>query len=578
MDAVDEPGVRGVVALWCSQGGKTELTLNLIGRHVEHDPAPILYMAEKTGKAEAFSKDRLATMIRDTPALCSIFAPARSRDSGNTILHKSFPGGHVTMVGSNSPADLSMRPIRVFIADEFAGYHESAGTEGDPLKLGETRTSEFWNRVLFYITSPRWKADRSEKLWLKSDQRRWFVPCPDCKKLQYLKWEQVHFKNDQGESDPEAARYVCEHCGSLWDNRKRWGAIRRGRWKATAPFRGWAGFHMPAWSVLNRRLEDIVEKWLDAQGDRSALQVVINTLFAEWWEGMEGEGPDENEIRKRAYAWNLPDDTQVPEGVALLTLGADTQADRVEYEVVGWAPDLESWSIRYGVIHGDFRKDRNVGKDLDELLRRPWIHERGFPLYIRAAGIDTGGTSTQAVYEWVKPRLRQPLPNGQSQFVFGLKGHNEPGRPVWVGPAARGKGRRRLPRRNLWLVGTTACKDHVAALLSRAAPGPGFAHFPDDRPPWYFEGLTSEHPVLRRSRGRRVHFWEPRHGRRVTEPWACRNYAYAVLVGIQDDPFLLDLEGEAKVVTARKGGPATTAPKGQRRKRRRQVISSGLGG
>ncbi|MDT2270059.1 phage terminase large subunit family protein [Paenibacillus larvae] len=44
--------------------------------------------------ARSFSKDRLAPMYRDSPKLKAV-SQAKSRDSGNSILHKQFPGGQI---------------------------------------------------------------------------------------------------------------------------------------------------------------------------------------------------------------------------------------------------------------------------------------------------------------------------------------------------------------------------------------------------------------------------------------------------------------------------------------------------
>ena len=41
MDAVSDPTVRQVVVMSAAQVGKTEVLLNMIGFHVDQDPAPI---------------------------------------------------------------------------------------------------------------------------------------------------------------------------------------------------------------------------------------------------------------------------------------------------------------------------------------------------------------------------------------------------------------------------------------------------------------------------------------------------------------------------------------------------------
>jgi phage terminase large subunit GpA-like protein len=43
--------------------------------------------------AKRLSKQRLESLINDTPVLSEKIAPARSRDSGNTMFSKEFPGG-----------------------------------------------------------------------------------------------------------------------------------------------------------------------------------------------------------------------------------------------------------------------------------------------------------------------------------------------------------------------------------------------------------------------------------------------------------------------------------------------------
>ena len=132
MDAINDPAIENLVIMSAAQIGKTEILLNILGYYISHDPSPILVLQPTLQMAQAFSKDRLAPMLRDTPTLQGKVRDPRSRDSGNTTLHKAFPGGHVTLAGSNSPASLASRPIRIVLADEVDRYPHSAGSEGDP--------------------------------------------------------------------------------------------------------------------------------------------------------------------------------------------------------------------------------------------------------------------------------------------------------------------------------------------------------------------------------------------------------------------------------------------------------------
>ena len=143
MDAISDPNISTVVFMSGAQVGKTEVLLNAIGFYICHDPSPILVMQPTLSMGQSFSKDRLAPMIRDTPSLTNKVRDARSRDANNTTLHKGFPGGHITIAGSNSPSSLASRPIRIVLADEIDRYPPSAGSEGDPVSLARKRSATY---------------------------------------------------------------------------------------------------------------------------------------------------------------------------------------------------------------------------------------------------------------------------------------------------------------------------------------------------------------------------------------------------------------------------------------------------
>jgi len=126
MDAISDPQLRDVVVMAGAQVGKTEMLLNCIGYHIHHNPAPILCVQPTLDMAQSFSKDRLAPMLRDTPALRGKVKDPRSRDANNTTTHKVFTGGHISLVGSNSASGLASRPIRIVLCDEVDRYPASA--------------------------------------------------------------------------------------------------------------------------------------------------------------------------------------------------------------------------------------------------------------------------------------------------------------------------------------------------------------------------------------------------------------------------------------------------------------------
>src|SRR5699024_3156194 len=145
MDAISDIHIHKVVVMSCAQIGKTDaFILNTIGYYMKYRPAPMMVVQPTVNLGESFSKDRLATMIRDTPVLHGLINN-KSRFAGNTITKKNFPGGQLTIVGANAPTDPRAPPIKILLADELVAYPPSAGQEGDPLKLPEKRQATFWD-------------------------------------------------------------------------------------------------------------------------------------------------------------------------------------------------------------------------------------------------------------------------------------------------------------------------------------------------------------------------------------------------------------------------------------------------
>ncbi len=506
MDAISDPRIDTVVVMSSAQVGKTEIVNNVIGFHVAQDPAPVLVLMPTLELGEAWSKDRLAPMLRDTPALRGKIKDARSRDSGNTLLHKAFPGGHLTICGANSPASLASRPIRVVLCDEVDRYPASAGTEGDPVTLARKRSATFWNRKLVLTSTPTVKGgSRIEMAFEASDQRRYWVPCPHCGEHQVLRWSSVRWPP----TEPHRAAIHCVACGCEWTDVERWAAIKRGEWRAEAPTNSVAGFHLSELYSPWSRIGEIAQAFIEAKKSPETLKAWTNTSLGETWEDA-GERIDDTGLMDRREEWS-----DAPADVLVLTAGVDVQDNRLEVEIVGWGRDEESWSLGWHVIHGDPSAPA-LWADLDRLLTTPLRREDGAELSIAAAAVDSGGHHTQAVYAYCRDRYRRR--------VYAIKGMAGPGRPVWPKKASKNNS----GRVNLFLVGVDAAKEAVYARLKIARPGAGFCHFPADREADYFAQLTAETISTRYTKGFPVRVWTKRPGAR-NEALDCRVYAYAAL-------------------------------------------------
>ena len=182
MDAISDGSVESVVIMSeCPGRARLRAAGQRVGYYIDQDPAPIMLVMPTERDAEAWSKDRFSPMARDTPCLAGKISDPKSRDGSNKILHKRFPGGHLTIVGANAPSGLASRPIRILLCDEVDRYPFSAGAEGDPVNLAKKRTVTFWNRKIVLVSTPTIRgASRIETAYAESDQRQYWVPCPSC--------------------------------------------------------------------------------------------------------------------------------------------------------------------------------------------------------------------------------------------------------------------------------------------------------------------------------------------------------------------------------------------------------------
>ena len=486
MDAFNDPDIQRIAFIKSAQVGATEILLNVIGYYIDQDPAPMLIMQPTLQMAQAFSKDRLATMIRDSEKIRDCVKDPRSRDSGNTVLSKKFAGGNLNIVGSNSASGLASRPIRIVLADEVDRYESSAGAEGDPISLATKRTTTFWNKKIYMCSTPTIKGlSRIETAFEESDKRYYHVPCPECNVKQVLKWKNVVWD----ENKPETANYACNECGSIIDESKKQWMLKHGEWIASEPKSDTAGFHISELYSVWSTWADMAKSFLEAKKQPEMLKTWINTALGESWEE-QGETIEHEELLERRLNY---DSITIPEAVLVLTAGVDTQKDRLELQMVGWGVNYESWVIEYKIFWGD-PNAANVWQELDNYLKKRFKTETGRVLNISCTCIDSGGHHTNQVYQFTKPR--------QGRRVFAIKGLSQAGKPIANRPTFVGKN-----KAVLYGVGVDSAKEAIFARLS-SEPEDTTLHFCSDLDEEYFKQLTAEKRVTKFVRGRKTLIWK----------------------------------------------------------------------
>lgn len=510
MDACSDPTISEVVVMAGAQLGKTEALLNIIGYHIAHDPCPILVLQPTLEMAQAFSKDRIAAgLIRSTPCLKGKVKDPRARDSGNTTLHKVFPGGAITMVGANSPSGLASRPIRLVLCDEVDRYPSSAGSEGDPIQLARKRSATFWNRKIVTVSTPTNKgSSRIEDAFELSDQRHYHVPCKHCEQYQVLKWGNVKWTEDQ----PETARYMCEHCGTLWSESDRTWSIRNGQWIAEKPFAGVAGFAINGLYSPWTPLSDGVRDFLNVKKNPEQLRVWTNTYLGETWED-QGERVDDWALAERREPLE-----PIPDDVLVLVAGVDCQDNRLEISVVGLGRDDESYVLSHETLYGD-PSTPQLWTSLETKLFRQYETESGRQMAIRAACVDSGGHFTNSVYAFCKKHT--------GRRVFAIKGVGGEGKPIAGRPS-----KSNVAKCPLFPVGVNTVKELLFARMRIQEEGAGYIHFSENLSDEYFKQLTAEKIVTRFHKGfKRREFVKTRPRNEALDCFVYALAAYAI-VGI----------------------------------------------
>ncbi|WP_083812139.1 terminase gpA endonuclease subunit [Polymorphum gilvum] len=560
----------------------TEAGNNWIGFVIHQAPGPMLAVQPTVELAKRNSRQRIDPLIDESPELRERVKPARSRDAGNTMLSKEFAGGILIMTGANSAVGLRSTPARYIFLDEVDAYPASADEEGDPVTLAEARSLTFAHRrKVFLVSTPTIRGlSRIEREFEASDQRRYFVPCPHCDAMQWLKFERLRWEKGR----PETAEYHCEGCERTIAEHHKTQMLERGEWRATttAADPTTVGYHLSAlyspvgwlsWQRIARAHEA-------ARGSDEAMRAFRNTILGETW--MEtGEAPDWQRLADRREAW-APG--TVPERGLFLTAGADVQKDRIEVDVWAWGRGLESWLVDHLVLEGG-PGDPACWQQLTDLLGRTWAHGSGQRMTLARLAIDTG-YETSAVYAWSRQ-----VGFAQVAPVKGVEGFARTSPvtgPTYVDATVAGKRLRRGAR--LWTVATSTFKAETYRFLRQDRPTreeqaagalcpPGTIHLPDWADGEWLKQLTAEQLVtVRTKRGFARLEWQKLRER--NEALDTRVYARAAawIAGADRWPEARWADLEAQLGVAKQdgpeAGPGTPAHVERRTSPRRRTVRS----
>lgn len=565
LDVVSYPEVEYITVMKSARVGYTKCINIIVASSMAETPSNVMVVQPTLTDAEGYSTSEIMPMLRDVPKLNGLVADSKNRDNSNTMLRKVFRGGQLLIVGANSASGFRRVSIKVLIFDEVDGYPISAGAEGDQIKLGVKRTEYYHDRKIIMGSTPTLRGySRIEKSFEQSDKRRYYVPCPECGTMQYLKWSQIQWPK----GEPEKAEYRCENqdCDVLIPHSKKRSMVEAGKWIATAPFKGHAGFHI--WAAYsyspNATWGHIAKEFLEAkEGGVETLQTWVNTTLGETWEDEANEGLESEIIAQRREMYDAS--KVLPKGVLVITAGVDVQDDYFAIEILGVGYGEETWSLDYLTITGEASNEK-IRRQLDNVLRRIYQTHDGVDMGISAVCVDTAGHHTDSVYDFVRDKT--------NRRIYGIVGRANKGKPLVSIPNRRNKGK--VP---LLTLNTIAGKDLLFSRLKLAESGHGYCHFPMSYDDEYFAMLVAEKVVTRYVKG--VPKREYVQTRKRNEALDCRIYAMAAyrLLNARLDKVDANLKkkiGSAVDVKKIPGKKKTTTNKVTRRPTQRRPRKGGF--
>lgn len=509
MDCYDDINIKEVTVMKSGQTGFTQAFTNMIGKAMHLKPGPIGVGYPTEAGVRKFSKRKFNQMIRDTEPLVGKIEDARRRKGDNSVMEKEFEDGFISMFGLGSPSTAASQTLRDMYMDEWDRMLQDVGGEGDIGSMLKMRQENFEDSIFVKVSTPTEKDfSPIEASYLLSDQRKYYVPCPHCKRMQILKFSQLKgWRISKGIYRPELTYYECgnRNCKAHLIERDKYSMLAGGKWRKGNPeVTNHAGFWINSlYSTLPKARWDLIVaefvEYLKSGRNILKLKTFTNLRLGETFENQSHHHFDDSKMddllsRRENYGHVDPNnefsEILLPREIAVLTAAADVQKNRIEIKVKGWGL-TESWLIDYKIFHGDTSTNAPFD-ELDLYLDTEFKHSLGGKLRILVTCIDSRYRKKHVI-NFTRNRLR----------VYPIHGIYTEGAPLFPEKPNSDKTNP---------VGTFAGKvelfDHLMI-----KEGPGRLHFPEYAGEFpinedYFMQLTAEKLTSEWTNGKEKKIWK----------------------------------------------------------------------
>lgn len=563
--ALDAKEVAEVYCMKSAQVGWTTLLIGYLLSRICQAPVPMMGMFSAEQAAREFSIEKLKPYVESCAAMAGKMDVSTTRQTGNGVLSRSFPGGFLKLIGSNAVRSAKSTPAGLLIVEEPDDAADNMQGQGDSVTIFWERDKGYTDKCRILGGTPSVKNfSRVEDRLKMSDQCVLPITCHGCGDAHVLDfanttWLQIEEGAEHheiyGAELPETAVYNCPFCGEIWDDHRRkenirqtvYAAIEAGDkfcgWQQTkktnGKIKGFMGLSELYNCLNSANLASIAEKYLDseyyaAKGDQTKRMSFENNQLGRPYEYADGR-QDADHFRDKAKEdpESQRDEFVCPLDGLMVTIGIDVQHDRVAVGIRAWGRDDRSWSMHWGEIAATntcIDKNDGVWDALDEVVFRAFPHESGASIYAIAISIDSSdGTTSDAVYEWVRSRQKSH-PN---RIIMAIKGSSAKTDPeIFTQPKIHSIDHKRHDKKTkaqrrgvkVFLVGTNKAKDWISAHMGLDTHSGGYHYYALDQMRWdYYDQMLGEAKIPHKTiRNRKV--WTQKNGQAI-EAWDCEVYA-----------------------------------------------------
>lgn len=408
VDMALDRSVKKIVLQSCSQLLKTTVLQTIAFHIIANDPCNFAFASSSADDIKKFKDGKFFPAIETSSVLKPLLVDKKDKEKANNSKQLMFKNGtSCYWLNMNVPKDLRGITCRVMLCDEVSNLEE--GSQGNPVKMAEARTSTFGDDALVVVSStPLYKDDLINSEYNQSDQRRFFVQHTCGGEPYTFEWEQVTFdfkQLDNGRAVPDATTYklLCPHCGEHIDEHTRHQMVNAGNWKATNTKgeKGVVGYQISRmYSPLNS-IEEMVVNYASALYNFSLQTFYNNELGLPFEDEYSKEIPVQKIESLYEDGFNLK---TIPEDTYGLVIGCDQQLDRLECTVMAFNENTQ-YVLAHEYFYGsDCTKIESPAYDeLHTFCQQEFKTPSGRVVPLLSVFIDSSnGSATDTVKKWTR--------------------------------------------------------------------------------------------------------------------------------------------------------------------------------